>query len=162
MRKLIGLLLVMAVMCSLCTVTFATTSWENGTDVSYLGDKTTIDDNGTPDDPSDDTEIYDTPYTVTVPKLMAPGGTGDVVATGSFPSTQTLVVDCDDTVLMNHTLAGVDSDDDKTLDVTFTGISLAGNNEEQVTMTKTVSVADITDALFGQWHGHFDYDVDLT
>ena len=139
---------------SMVPTVFATTNYTNGTDVEYdAADDDTIGDiNG--DGQPDNTEYY----TVTVPALMAPGTSGNVVAQGTWASNRKLVVNADDDVTLTNSINAADQ---KVLDVTFPGIELAGSNTAAVTDTKVVSVADIDNALFGTWSGTFYYEVEM-
>lgn len=97
-------------------------------------------------------------YTITVPALLAPGGSGDVVASGTWASNCKVKVTADTEVVLTNS---INANDQKVLDVTFAGINLAGSNTEAVTDTKVVSVADIDNALFGTWSGKFNYNVEF-
>ena len=139
---------------SMVPTAFATTNYTNGTDVEYdaANDDTIGDING--DGQPDNTEYY----TVTVPALMAPGASGNVVAQGTWASNRKLVVTADDDVTLTNSINAADQ---KVLDVTFPGIELAGSNTTAVSDTKAVSVAGIDNALFGTWSGTFYYNVDM-
>ena len=154
MKKILSLLLVGIMVVSMVPATLATTNYTNGTDVEYnAADDDTIGDiNG--DGQPDNTEYY----TVTVPALMAPGASGNVVAQGTWASNRKLTVTADENVVLENS---INSADTKTLTVTFPGIELAGSNTAAVTDTKAVSVAGIDNALFGTWSGTFYYDVEM-
>ena len=154
MKKILSLLLVGIMVVSMVPATLATTNYTNGTDVEYdaANDDTIGDING--DGQPDNTEYY----TVTVPALMAPGTSGNVVAQGTWASNRKLTVTADENVLLENS---INSADTKTLTVTFPGIELAGSNTAAVTDTKAVSVAGIDNALFGTWSGTFYYDVEM-
>lgn len=96
-------------------------------------------------------------YTITVPALLRPGQSGTVTLQGMWPSNATVKVTAEDKVEMVN---NINSADKKTLAVTFTAIELAGNNTVAVSDDETVSVADISNALFGTWSGKFNYNVD--
>ena len=154
MKKILSLLLVGIMVVSMVPTAFATTNYTNGTDVEYdaANDDTIGDING--DGQPDNTEYY----TVTVPALMAPGASGNVVAQGTWASNRKLTVTADDDVTLTNSINAADQ---KVLDVTFPGIELAGSNTAAVTDTKAVSVAGIDNALFGTWSGTFYYDVEM-
>ena len=154
MKKVLSLLLVGIMVVSMVPTAFATTNYTNGTDVEYdaANDDTIGDING--DGQPDNTEYY----TVTVPALMAPGASGNVVAQGTWASNRKLTVTADDDVTLTNSINAADQ---KVLDVTFPGIELAGSNTAAVTDTKAVSVAGIDNALFGTWSGTFYYDVEM-
>ena len=101
-------------------------------------------------------------YTVTVPAKLIPNGTapvaGDVVAEGTWASNRKLVVNLkESSVVLTNNLSA----DTKTLALDFDGIELLGNNTEAVSASAEVSVAPITDALFGTWSGTFEYVVTM-
>ena len=154
MKKILSLLLVGIMVVSMVPATLATTNYTNGTDVEYnAADDDTIGDiNG--DGQPDNTEYY----TVTVPALMAPGASGNVVAQGTWASNRKLTVTADENVVLENS---INSADTKTLTVTFPGIELAGSNTTAVTDTQVVEVANISDALFGVWSGTFEYNVEM-
>ena len=148
MKKIISLLLVGIMVVSMIPTAFATTNYTNGTQVSYNAE----DPNG--DGVLDNKEAY----TVTVPAKLAPGGSGDVVASGTWNSARKLVVTADPDVTLTNSISGAD---EKVLTVTFPGIELPGSNTAAVSDTKVVSVADIEAALFGTWEGVFEYNVEM-
>lgn len=154
MRKFVSLLMALVMICSLTIPAFATTDVANGTQVKYdaAADDTIGDNNG---DGSPDNKEY---YTITVPALLAPGGKGNVVASGTWASNRQLNVDADDTVTLKNDISGAD---EKVLAVTFAGIAKAGSNVAAVSETKEVSVADIEAALFGTWSGTFMYTAEM-
>lgn len=154
MKKILSLLLVGIMVVSMVPTAFATTNYTNGTDVEYnaANDDTIGDING--DGQPDNTEYY----TVTVPALMAPGASGNVVAQGTWASNRKLTVTADEDVTLTNSINAADQ---KVLDVTFPGIELAGSNTAAVADTKAVSVAGIDNALFGTWSGRFNYTVEM-
>ena len=95
-------------------------------------------------------------YTVTVPASLAPGGSGAVKVEGTWASNRRLSVTAPSTVTLTNS---INSADTKTLDVTFEGIEKFGNNNVAVSDTKTIFVADISNALFGTWSGTISYSV---
>ena len=127
----------------------ADVDYQNGTEVEYTGSRTTVN--------ADGTETHNAEYTITVPALLAPGGSGTVTLQGMWPSDATVKVTAEDKVEMVN---NINSADKKTLAVTFTAIELAGNNTVAVSDDETVSVADISNALFGTWSGKFNYNVE--
>ncbi len=156
MKKILSLLLVGVMVFSMIPAAYATNVYENpdentqmGTDVAYTGSRTTIEDDGS--------ATHDVEYTITVPAKLAPAGSGTVTLEGMWPSDATVKVTADPSVEMVNS---INSADKKTLAVTFTPIELAGNNTVAVSDDETVSVADISAALFGTWSGKFNYNVD--
>lgn len=141
MKKILSLTLVLAMVMSMgITTAFAAGNWEGGTQVTY-------------------TAATNEEYTVTVPATLAPGGSGDVVASGTWGSNRKLTVTADDDVTLTNSINAADQ---KVLDVTFAGIELTGSNTESVSDTKQVAVANITDAIFGTWSGTFNYNVAMS
>lgn len=147
MKKILSLLLVGVMAFSMIPAAYATTAHTNGTQVSYNAEDPDGDGN------KDNVEAW----TVTVPAKLAPGGSGDVVASGTWNSSRKLTVSADANVVLTNSINAADT---KTLVVTFPGIALAGSNTAAVTDTKVVSVAEMpADALFGTWSGVFNYTV---
>lgn len=103
-------------------------------------------------------------YTVSVPAFLAPGGSGNVTVSGTWPYNKKVTVSAaPDVVLTNSIL----SSDTKTLKVSFAGINKTGNNTKDITAnddgcTVAVSVANIENALFGTWEGTFNYNVGIS
>ena len=102
------------------------------------------------------TALNNESYLLTVPANMTPGETGNVSLTGSWPSTRTMKVTADSNVILTNS---INTNDKKTLTISFNEIALAGNNNETVSATGEVSVQDITNANFGEWAGRFSYYV---
>lgn len=142
MKKVLSLVLAAIMLLSMVPTAFAaeTADYTNGTTVVY-------------------TAAASEAYTITVPAQLAPGGSGTVTLSGTWPSNTTVTVTADENVVLTNSISGANT---KVLDVTFAGISEAGSNTEKQTFTETVSVEAITNALFGTWDGHFYYNVDWT
>lgn len=150
MKKILSLTLAVLMVVSMIPTAFAAdVDYKNGTEVEYTGSRTTVN--------ADGTETHNAEYTITVPALLAPGGFGTVTLAGYWPSDATVKVTAEDKVEMVN---NINSADKKTLAVTFTAIELAGNNTVAVSDDETVSVADISNALFGTWSGKFNYNVE--
>lgn len=148
MKKIFSLLLVGVMVFSMIPAAYATTDYTNGTQVSYNAE-----------DPDGDGIVNSNEaYTITVPALLAPGGSGTVTLEGTWASNRIVTVTADKTVTLVNS---INSANTKTLDVTFAGISEAGNNIESQTFAEDVSVEKIQDALFGTWSGVFEYNVEL-
>lgn len=144
MKKILSLALAAVMMFSALPMAYAAdVNYDQGTAVEYIAN-----------------DEANEQWTVTVPALLAPGGSGDVTAAGTWASDRQLVVGLKaNTVTLVNQTNGTDS---KTLDLTFEGITLAGNNTKSVSMKKAVKVADMpADALFGTWKGTFTYTVEL-
>ena len=96
-------------------------------------------------------------YTLTVPATLTPGASGEVKANGTWASNRTLVVTAPSTVTLTNNIDG----GTKTLDVTFDGINQAGSDTVSQTVTKNISVGNISNALFGTWTGTIVYNVSM-
>lgn len=139
MRKLMSLAMALVMVCSMSVSAFA------------AGEQTTV--------------IYDADaesgateqYTVTVPATLAPGQSGDVTAEGTWASNRVLTVTAPASVTMTNDIDGGTKD----LAVTFPGIDKVGSNTVAVSDTQSLSVADMTDALFGTWTGTIVYTVSM-
>lgn len=150
MKKILSLLLVGVMIVSVVPTVFATTDYSNGTQVSY---------NAEADNDGDGQPDHTEAYTITVPALLTPGSSGNVVVSGSWASDRVLSVTADTTVKL---INSINSADAKTLNVTFEGITRAGSNTSSISETKQVSVAAMpADALFGVWSGAFNYNVTM-
>ena len=134
-NKFVSLLLAMVMAASLAVPAFAETQ---STTVTYTGTGAES-------------------YTVTVPATLAPGGSGEVKVQGTWASNRKLTVTAPSSVTLTNS---IDSGT-KTLAVTFDGIEVTGDNTVGVSETKTITVADITDALFGTWSGVISYTVSM-
>jgi len=150
MKKILSLTLAALMVVSMVPTAFAAdVDYQNGTEVEYTGSRTTVN--------ADGTETHNAEYTITVPALLAPGGSGTVTLQGMWPSDATVKVTADASVDM---LNSINNADKKTLTVTFAGIELAGSNTATVTDNEAVSVSDISNVLFGTWAGKFNYNVE--
>ena len=101
-------------------------------------------------------------YTVTVPATINVKAEGDaasdtVSVSGEWASNFHLKVTCDDTVTLTNNL----DQTTKNLIVRFAGIDKSGDNTKTVTDSKTITVDNITGALFGTWTGTLNYTVTL-
>lgn len=135
-NKFVSLLLAMVMAASLAVPAFAET---HSTTVTYTG-----------------TGVES--YTVTVPATLAPGESGDVSVEGTWATNRKLTVTAPSTVTLTNS---INSSDTKTLAVTFDGIAKTGDNTVAVSDTKTISVADISNALFATWTGTISYTVSM-
>ena len=141
MKKILSITLAAVMLLSIIPTAFAAeNNWQGGTKVEY-------------------TATANEQYTVTVPATLAPGASGDVVASGTWGSNRKLTVTADKDVTLTNSINAADQ---KVLDVTFAGIELTGSNTESVSDTKQVAVANITDAIFGTWSGTFNYNVAMS
>lgn len=145
MKKFLSMALALVMVCSLSVTAFA-----YNTEVSYTGERTTV-------DPTTGAVTYDEYYEVTVPATLQPGGSGKVTAEGFWPNSRQLTVSCPDTVTLTCNIDGAT----KTLAVTGGDITLVGSNTAEVSTEKTVSIAEIADAMFGVWEGSITYTVSM-
>ena len=140
MKKILSLGLVAVMALSMVPMAYAAdVDYTNGTQVTYAGTGAEA-------------------YTVTVPAELAPGASGTVTLEGTWASNRQVTVSADANVVLTNS---INAQDTKTLTVTFGGITLAGDNNVAVSDTEAVSVADISDALFGTWSGKFNYNVEI-
>ena len=150
MKKILSLTLAVLMVVSMVPTAFAADmDYQNGTDVEYTGSRTTVN--------ADGTAIHNAEYTITVPALLAPGGSGTVNLEGYWPSDATVKVTAEEKVDM---LNNITNGDKKELAVTFASIEKTGSNTAIVTASAPVSVANIANTLFGTWSGKFNYNVD--
>ena len=147
MKKVISLLLIVVMVCSLGVTAFAAiwesvdTDYTNGTQVQYVGQGAES-------------------YTITVPARLTPGDEGTVTLSGTWASNHTVKVTADATVTLTNS---INANDKKVLNVTFAGIEKAGDNTVSRTYTEKVAVAEMpADALFGTWSGTFYYNVSMS
>lgn len=140
MRKKVIALLTLIMVLSFSTYAFAENPTSKSTNVIYEGQ-------GVEE------------YTVTVPATLNPGQSGDVVLNGTYASNRKVNITCDETVTLTNSINSLDT---KVLDITFAGIELVGNNNIAVTKTESVSVEDISDAMFGNWSGQFNYAISIS
>ena len=134
MKKFASLFLALVMVCSLSISAFAA----HTTTVTYTGTSTES-------------------YTLTVPATLTPGASGEVKANGTWASNRKLIVTAPSTVTLTNDIDG----GTKTLNVTFDGINQAGNDTVAQTVTKDISVGNISNALFGTWSGVITYNVSM-
>ena len=134
MKKFISLTLAMLMVCSMGMTAFAADS----TTVTYVGQGTEA-------------------YTVTVPASMNPGDTGTITVKGTWPTTKQLSVSAPDSVTLTCDIDG----STKTLDIDYDGLTVDGSNTTELNETETISVGEITDAIFGTWTGTITYTISM-
>ena len=152
MKKILSLTLAALMVVSMVPTAFAAEAggnWAGGTQVEATGARSTVEDDGS--------VSHNVEYTITVPAMLAPGGAGTVTLEGYWPSDATVKVTAEEKVEMVN---NINSADKKELAVTFASIEKAGSNTAIVTASAPVSVADISNALFGKWAGKFNYNVE--
>ena len=135
MKKFMSLFLALVMVCSLSVSAFAAS---NETVITYTGEGSEA-------------------YTITVPTTLQPGQSGEVKAEGTWATNRTLKVTTADTVTVANSIDG----GEKVLDVTFAGIDQAGDNTTSISVSKTISVGSISNALFGTWTGVITYNVSM-
>ena len=140
MKKIISFVLAALLLVSAVPTALATNDYSQGTQVVYeaTGNES---------------------YTITVPALLAPGGSGTVTLEGTWADNRIITVTAEPTVTLTNSIK---AEDQKVLNVHFDGISEAGSNTASQTFTENVSVDPIEAALFGTWNGKFNYNVALT
>lgn len=139
MKKILSLTLALLMVVSAVPMVHAAGNWEDGTEVTYSAA-------GTEE------------WTVTVPAQLAPGGSGDVTASGTWADNRKLVVEVNPHVIMGNDMLF----EEISLMATFDDINLLGSNTEAVSQTNQISVADFESApLFGNWSGHITYYVEM-
>lgn len=139
MKKIISLFLAVILVISAVPIAYATNDYTQGTQVVFEATGTES-------------------YTITVPALLAPGGSGTVTLAGTWADNRIVTVTADPTVTLT---SSIKANDTKTLDVNFDGISEAGNSTAAQTFTESVSVDPIEAALFGSWNGKFNYNAEI-
>lgn len=144
MKKVLSIVLALSMVAALGLVAVAGDEEEGATKPTYAT-KVTYE--------SDNNEAY----TVTVPATMAPEGTDDVTATGTWSAARKLTVSAPSTVTLTNSIDG----GTKELTVTFAGIDAVGSNTEAMNVTEEISVGEITNALFGTWNGTITYTVNM-
>lgn len=139
MKKFLSIFLSIAMVCSIVPFALATNDYTQGTLVQYIGTGSES-------------------YQITVPAQLRPGTSGTVTLEGTWAENRTVTVTADETVTLVNSIKASDT---KVLDIDFDGISEAGSNVGSQTFTETVSVASISNAIFGTWSGKFNYNVEI-
>lgn len=140
MKRIISLLIIAAIILGTCPTAFATNDYTAGTRIEYVGANVTS-------------------WVVTVPAKMTPGEESAVTAQGTWDSNSTLFVTADQEVVLTNNL---NTNEQKVIDIMFEGLALNGSDVDSVSKTEPIRLSAITDALFGTWSGHFNYNVELT
>lgn len=98
-------------------------------------------------------------YVLTVPAKMSPGSSENVVLDGVLNSDYIINVMSDDSVILTNKS---NSEDKRTLNVDFGGISEIGNDSYEQLFEKTISIDPMpSDVLFGTWTGVFNYYLEI-
>lgn len=147
MKKVLCSLLMIIAMLNMSMVVFAETK---STTVSYSGTGT-------------ESYLVTVPATITV-NTSGTAASGTVTVEGTWAENRVLNVVCSSSVVLTNSIK---SSDTKELAVTFAGIHKSGSNTAPILTTDTgasgiISVANISDALFGTWSGNITYTITLT
>lgn len=139
MKKVFSLLLAVLMLISVLPVAYATETqdYTQGTAVVY-------------------TAPNSEGWTITVPAKLAPGSSGPVTLEGYWPGNKQITVTAQKNVVLTNSINAANQ---KSLDISFVGISELGSNTERQEFTEYVSVEPIANALFGTWNGYFYYNV---
>lgn len=139
MKKVLSLLLAVLMLVSALPVAYATETqdYTQGTAVVY-------------------TAPNSEGWTITVPAKLAPGSSGPVTLEGYWPGNKQITVTAQKNVVLTNSINPANQ---KSLDISFVGISELGSNTERQEFTEYVSVEPIANALFGTWNGYFYYNV---
>ena len=146
MKRILTLGLAAAIALSAIPMAYATTTHTNGTQVEYVANAD-----------------MNRAYTITVPAKMTPKKgqevTGTVTLSGRWASNETVTVTADAAVELTNS---INSADKLRLGITFPTMAYAGDNTESKTYTETVILAAMPEAaLFGEWTGKFNYNVEF-
>ena len=121
-------------------ISFASGDYSNGTLVEYVGTGSES-------------------YSVVVPAKLAPGDEGVVELYGTWGSNHAINVTSDESVDLVNSL---NSNDKRTLDVFFDGISAFGDDSKEQFFDNDILVDEMpSDVLFGTWSGKFNYYVEM-
>lgn len=140
MKKIFSFLLAVLMLISALPVAYAAESggnWSSGTTVVYTAANTEG-------------------WTLTVPAKLAPGSSGTVTLEGYWPSNKQLTVTAQDNVVLTNSINAANQ---KSLDISFVGISELGSDTNSQKFSESISVEPIANALFGKWNGVFYYTV---
>ncbi len=140
MKKVIYILNISLIISFVCFLSFADSD-SYGTDVEYVA--------------SGEEE-----YNVTVPAKLTPGGTGEVVLNGTWPSNRIVYVSADESVELINSYNIFSK---KKLNVNFQILSVSGNNFSSLNKNAIISIDNIDgEILFGDWKGTFNYNVEIS
>ena len=145
MRKILSILLVVVIVCSIGTTALAIVTGSGDPTANDYTQGTTIEVVG---------QYASAEYTVTVPAKLEPGETAQVMVKGAWMPSQTLKVSCPNTVTLSYEGQTMD------IGISFAGIEQVGSYTEAFNISKDISVEDKT-VLFGTWTGHLDYTVEF-
>jgi len=149
MKKVICMLMALIMCMSICA--YAANETSSSTRVEYTGSREPGGEGGS-------SETMGEYYEITVPALMSPGETKEVSLDGYWPANRKISVTADEKVTMENSVDG----SERTLNVSFSGITEPGSNTEEISLTSSVSVQEMDDVIFGSWSGIFTYTISMT
>ena len=139
MKKILSLTLAALMVVSMVPTAFAAdVNYDIGTQISVEGSATSE-------------------YEIKVPaRLEAGGASGNVIATGTWRSSETLIVTAADEVEVTNEETGLTT----MVPVVFDDINASGNDLAAMSVSKAISV-EKGDVLFGTWTGIVEYNVEF-
>ena len=158
MKKVLCLILAMVMCFGICAQAANETS--SSTQVEYIGSREPSGGGGGGEggEGGDSSETVGEYYEITVPALMNPGETDEVLVEGFWAANRKLTVTTDTKVTMTNSKDGSTRD----LTVTFDGISETGSNTSENSASAEISVQDMNDVIFGSWTGTITYAISVS
>ena len=154
MKKVLCLILAMVMCFGICAQAANETS--SSTQVEYIGSREPSGGGeGGGGEGGDSSETVGEYYEITVPALMNPGETDEVLVEGFWAANRKLTVTTDTKVTMTNSKDGSTRD----LTVTFDGISETGSNTTENSVSSEISIQDMNDVIFGSWTGTITYSI---
>lgn len=156
MKKVLCLMLAMVMCLGVCA--YAANETSSSTQVEYTGSREPSGgggEGGEGGEGGDSSETVGEYYEITVPALMNPGETDEVLVDGFWAANRRLTVTTDNKVTMTNSKDGSTRD----LTVTFDGISETGSNISENNYSAEISVQDMNDVIFGSWSGTITYSI---
>lgn len=96
-------------------------------------------------------------YTLTVPATMEAGDTDNVNLSGTWASNRQATVSCPSSIVMTCDL----DNSTQNLTITFPDLVVVGDNENAISEDADITVADMSNVLFGTWTGTIEYTVEF-
>lgn len=155
MKKVLCLILAMVMCFGICAQAANETS--SSTQVEYIGSREPSGGGGGGEggEGGDSSETVGEYYEITVPALMNPGETDEVLVEGFWAANRKLTVTTDTKVTMTNSKDGSTRD----LTVNFDGISETGSNTDENSVSAEISIQDMNDVIFGSWTGTITYSI---
>ena len=154
MKKVLCLILAMVMCFGICAQAANETS--SSTQVEYIGSREPSGGGeGGGGEGGDSSETVGEYYEITVPALMNPGETDEVLVEGFWAANRKLTVATDNKVTMTNSKDGSTRD----LTVSFDGISETGSNTTENSVSSEISIQDMNDVIFGSWTGTITYSI---